>query len=197
MFGSKKGREQELVQEGGVVAWATVIDVKNKWSPAGGAGGTTAGTDRVRVSLRVDPDGQESFEATFSQAIKHTVLHTGWECKVIFDPGDHSKIAVQENSAFPPGMDHTKAEGVMAMRTGAAEALRAGHIGEWGTDYKAKALGGELPRLVMVDGKGVSGGGAAKPDVADELTKLADLRDRGVLTEAEFEDQKSKLLAAG
>ncbi|MFM2073420.1 MAG: hypothetical protein RLZZ623_3684 [Actinomycetota bacterium] len=30
---------------------------------------------------------------------------------------------------------------------------------------------------------------------ADELAKLADLRDRGVITDAEFADQKSKLLA--
>jgi Short C-terminal domain len=35
----------------------------------------------------------------------------------------------------------------------------------------------------------------AKPDVTDQLTKLADLRDRGALTQAEFEDQKAKLLA--
>ena len=34
-------------------------------------------------------------------------------------------------------------------------------------------------------------------DVADELTKLADLRDRGVLSDAEFESQKGKLLGAG
>jgi hypothetical protein len=33
------------------------------------------------------------------------------------------------------------------------------------------------------------------PDVADELTKLAALRDRGILTDAEFADQKAKLLA--
>lgn len=40
-------------------------------------------------------------------------------------------------------------------------------------------------------------GGPSSPDVADELKKLADLRDRGVLTEAEFETQKAKLLASG
>ena len=34
-----------------------------------------------------------------------------------------------------------------------------------------------------------------KPDVADQLTKLADLRDRGVLIDAEFEAQKAKILA--
>jgi Short C-terminal domain len=36
---------------------------------------------------------------------------------------------------------------------------------------------------------------ASAVDPADELTKLADLRDRGVLTEAEFEEQKAKTLA--
>jgi hypothetical protein len=36
---------------------------------------------------------------------------------------------------------------------------------------------------------------AAGPDVADELTKLATLRDRGILTDAEFATQKAKLLA--
>jgi hypothetical protein len=38
---------------------------------------------------------------------------------------------------------------------------------------------------------------SAQPDMADELSKLADLRDRGVLSEAEFEAQKAKLLAEG
>jgi hypothetical protein len=36
----------------------------------------------------------------------------------------------------------------------------------------------------------------AGPSVVDQLTKLADLRDRGALTEAEFEAQKAKLLAS-
>jgi len=36
---------------------------------------------------------------------------------------------------------------------------------------------------------------AAAPSVADELRKLADLRDAGVLTEAEFQAQKSRLVS--
>jgi hypothetical protein len=36
---------------------------------------------------------------------------------------------------------------------------------------------------------------AAEPDVADELAKLAALRDRGILTDAEFATEKAKLLA--
>lgn len=38
---------------------------------------------------------------------------------------------------------------------------------------------------------------APVPDVADELTKLADLRDRGALTDAEFEAQEANLLGTG
>jgi ABC-type multidrug transport system fused ATPase/permease subunit len=37
---------------------------------------------------------------------------------------------------------------------------------------------------------------AAGNSTADELTNLADLKDRGVLTEAEFEAQKSKILSS-
>jgi hypothetical protein len=33
------------------------------------------------------------------------------------------------------------------------------------------------------------------PNGADELVKLADLRDKGVITEAEFDQQKSKILS--
>ena len=40
------------------------------------------------------------------------------------------------------------------------------------------------------DAAGTSTGG-----MADELTKLADLKERGAITDAEFADQKAKLLA--
>jgi hypothetical protein len=37
---------------------------------------------------------------------------------------------------------------------------------------------------------------ANEPNAADQLAKLADLRDRGVITADEFEQQKAKVLAA-
>ena len=40
-------------------------------------------------------------------------------------------------------------------------------------------------------------GSAAGPSTADELTKLADLRTSGVITNEEFDAQKAKLLAQG
>jgi membrane protease subunit (stomatin/prohibitin family) len=37
---------------------------------------------------------------------------------------------------------------------------------------------------------------AGEPNSADQLAKLADLRDRGVITAEEFEREKAKVLAA-
>jgi hypothetical protein len=47
----------------------------------------------------------------------------------------------------------------------------------------------QAQRDYIRDAAGTSGG------VADELEKLAGLKDRGVISDAEFENQKSKLLA--
>ena len=47
----------------------------------------------------------------------------------------------------------------------------------------------QAQRAYIRDAAGTSGG------VADELEKLASLKERGVISDSEFEDQKSKLLA--
>ena len=41
-----------------------------------------------------------------------------------------------------------------------------------------------------------AGGRDGSDDVADQLSKLADLKAKGVITDAEFEAQKSKILAS-
>ena len=71
-------------------------------------------------------------------------------------------------------------------------------------DARAKLLsqrGGAAGGLVIAGGQVISGGQVITPSAAaeqlslsEQLAKLADLKDRGVLTEAEFEDQKQKLL---
>jgi hypothetical protein len=80
------------------------------------------------------------------------------------------------------------------------QAVQSGNIAEYVEEMKAKAMRGELGGTVIVDGTPVPQASAAqpaKPDVVDLLTKLADLHDRGALTDAEFEAQKAKLLAQG
>jgi hypothetical protein len=43
-------------------------------------------------------------------------------------------------------------------------------------------------------GGGGGGGGGLSPEAIEELKQLAELKDQGILTEEEFEQQKQKLL---
>jgi hypothetical protein len=203
MFGNRKGLERQLREQGGKEAWATVLEAKDRWQSSMQTLSSRSVTDHVRVKLRVEPDDEPAFEATFNQAFSGAVPFTGWQCKVLYDPNDHSKIAVQDGRVFPPGIDHDKLERSAARREEMMAAARSGHIAEYVEEMKAKAMRGELAGTVIVDGKVVAGDQVVQPaapqpqaDIADELTKLAGLHDRGVLTDEEFEKLKQKLLGA-
>ena len=200
IFGNKKKLEQQLSQEGGIVAWATITDVGADFATArvDGFNQVTSQTDHVKVTVTVQPDNGEPFEAWFRQVFTGLRPFKGWQCKVIYDPNDRSRIAVLEDSITPPGIDHAKAERASEMRSEAMAAASSGHMAEYVESLKARAQSGELGGVTIVDGRVISPGApASKPDVADQLTKLAELRARGVLTDAEFAAQKAKLLAEG
>ena len=65
----------------------------------------------------------------------------GFQVKVVYDPDDHSKILIEEDQIFPPGISHEQAEKSAAcrkqMRAAAASGNMASYIEE---DIRAKAL---------------------------------------------------------
>ena len=194
ILGNKKKLEQQLTQEGGTVAWATFTDVGAGWSSASmnGFNQVTSQTDHDKVTVSVQPDNGEPFVASFRQAFSGMSPMKGWQCKVIYDPKDHSRIAVLDGSIVPPGLDHAKAERAVEMRAAAA----SGHMAEYIESMKARGQAGELGGVTIVGGQVFSPGApASKPDVVDQLTKLDALRAKGVLTDAEFAAEKAKLLA--
>ena len=198
MFGNKKKLEQQLSKEGGTVAWATITDVSAGWATASmnGFNQVTSETDHVKVTVTVQPDSGEPFETSFSQAFTGMRPLKGWQCKVIYDPKDRSRIAVLEDSITPPGIDHARAERASQMRSEAMAAASSGDMAEYIESVKARAQSGELGGVTIVGGQMISPGApASKPDIVDQLTKLDQLRARGVLTDAEFAAQKAKLLA--
>ena len=205
MFGNKKKLVDQLLAEGGTEAWATVLNRGGGWQSSSSHGTT----NHVKVSLRVEPEGAEPFEATFKQAFSGSTPMTGWQCKVIYDPKDHSRIAVFENSMAPPGLSHEQAERAGARRAEMREAARTGNIAAYIEQRKAEAMqrGGGAQIIVngqplVIGGAGVTGptrpAGAAPaaPDPADQLAQLATLHEKGVLTDQEFADAKAKLLAS-
>jgi hypothetical protein len=200
MFGNKKGLEKKLKESGGTVAWATVIEAQDRWQSETSTFSSFKVTDHMHVKLRVEPEGEPPFEAEFSQAFSGAIPFTGGLCKVIYDPDDRSKIAVVDGSSVPPGLTPEQAERAAARRAEMLQAVQSGNIAGYIQEMQAKALSGELGGTVLMGGQVIPQGAAPAPaepqaSVADQLTKLADLKDRGVLTDAEFEAQKAKLLA--
>lgn len=60
--------------------------------------------------------------------------------------------------------------------------------------YQGGGAGGSSAAASRAD---ASGNPSGAPSVTTELQRLADLRDKGVLTEAEFQNQKKKILGGG
>jgi hypothetical protein len=126
---------------------------------------------------------------------------------VLYDPSDHAKLVVDESKeAWKP------ADRENSLRSSAA-AYASHHPGE---DPTKMAAMDKIRRAAVSDPEGfkklmreqgpaafglpgpVLGtfpmGAPTSRDPLDRLAKLADLHDRGVLTDAEFETQKEKLL---
>jgi len=203
LLGSKKGLEQELSEKGGVVAWATILDAKTRWTSGSNYenGPYTVGNhSHMTVTLKVQPDGEPEFEAKFRQTFAGHAPRPGGRAKVIYDPKDHSKIAVREGQVYPPGISPDKVARQREHMREAEEARESGRMDEYIERRKAEAMAAagveDNEAILKASRLVIAGDDAGKTDVADELSKLADLRDRGALTDAEFEAQKARLLSS-
>jgi len=174
MFGNDRGLEKRLRKGAGKTASATLVDAKKgHWvSSTGGSESQLASSAKVTwtLTLRVMPDGEPPFEAMVKEAFRvGSRPSPNGEYKVLYDPQDHSRVAIDHT----PMTDAERAE----RNRRAAEKARA----------EGRAAFAFPPAAAPA---------ASRPamSAADELEKLAALRDRGVLTELEFETQKRKIL---
>jgi hypothetical protein len=207
MLGHNKRLERKLKEQGGKQAWATVLESEKQWSSTGGVnmapGQAGSFTIHMKIKLRVEPEGEPTFEATVHQVFNDLhgwhVPEEGWSVIVIYDSNDLSKLVIDvDKMPVGPGVDRDEAvarhERVLA-RVRDPEARRQ-QIEEMKAKAAAQAQGAiALQQEMMAKAAGQARAASPKPDVADQLTKLADLRDRGVLSDAEFEAQKAKILA--
>jgi hypothetical protein len=114
-------------------------------------------------------------------------LDPGVTVPVRYDPEDHAKLVLDKPSfkaELLPKLQAKRAgrEAADAAKVARAEArLRGKDLQDAGSAGGAKTVDVDPGSLLHVD-------------VADELAKLADLRDRGVITYVEFEGQKKKIL---
>ena len=205
MFGHNKRLERKLKEQGGKEAWATVLESKQEWSSTGGGnvarGQAGSFTIHQKLELRVEPDGEPQFQATVKQVFNDTqgwpIPQDGWSVTVLYDPDDHSKLVLDlDKMPVGPGVDRDEAlarhERAMARVRDPAAGRQ--QIAEMQAAATAQAQGAAALQEMVANAPNQARAAAPNTDVADQLTKLADLRDRGVLSDAEFEAQKAKVL---
>jgi hypothetical protein len=181
MSGSTDPQLEELRAGGGQPARALISGAK--------AGKKVKNTDDVmwKVSLRVMPDAADPF---------NTVIQVPYPAKaggpaigsmigVLYDPKHTGKVAIDPSVA-------TESWGSVQQKT----------INQIVSQVPNPASG-----LIIAGGQVIAGGqqlspaaattpATTTPSVAEELERLADLKARGVLSDAEFQAQKQKLLGS-
>ena len=164
----------------------------------------------------MQPEGEPAFEAkTDAWMVGTEGAHEGMVIPVLYDQSDHSKLVVDNSDAAwkPADTANTNAriaahEAEMGMdpaRTAAMLEMRRAAVADPAAFRKlmreqgpaAFGLpGAPLPEQAATPAAPLPQQAAtpAAEDPLDRLTKLADLHDRGALTDAEFEAEKRKLL---
>jgi putative oligomerization/nucleic acid binding protein len=158
------------------------------------------------LELQVQPEGESAFEAkTDAWMIGTEGAHVGMTVPVLYDPSDHAKVVVdnseeawrpadKENAfarigarAAERGEDPSRTAAMMEMRRAALDDPE-------GFRKMMREQGPAAFGLPGMPGPLQTSAPAPSQDPLDRLSKLADLHDRGALTDAEFEAEKKKLL---
>jgi len=173
-----------------------------------------------RLRLRVNPEGEEPFDVETEQRWPQLEApHAGQRVSVLYDPDDHSRVAIDHHRPAEVEAATAMIESRLSPeQTRALEGLGFGSVGDvlsaaiadpQGFTAKMQERVAAAQQAAMAQAEAMraraqaaQGGrsapgpaGGAPEDLVDKLEKLADLRDRGALTEAEFEAQKQRLLA--
>jgi hypothetical protein len=211
MFGKQKRKRRDLEQNGRR-APATVVEIAATGWETSEEGfnvpGLSSGIGREivrKTTLRVRPAGEPEFE--IEQRVRYgayggTVPKAGDEIEVLYDPEDHERMIVA-----PPTAEQE------AIRT--AEALSKAKIGfTVGGDPKPAGAGDldqamkqnqqamDQAQAMLQQYNAMTGGAsadspAASDDSIAELERLQALKEKGELSDSEFEAAKAKLLGEG
>jgi Short C-terminal domain len=203
VFGRDKKLEERL-REHGCRAQAVVLEAES-------GVGVTVGNPalgrqhrgRLELKLQVQPEGEPEFTADVKARFpQFGGPRQGTPLSVLYDPDDHSKILVDQSTE---GYVQAALEGAVATSPAlSANPALPGSLG----DLMQQALADPAAFQQKMREQAAAGidpltgqsfaqpapAQAAAADPVDQLEKLADLRDRGVLTPEEFEAQKRRIL---
>jgi hypothetical protein len=165
----------------------------------------------LKTKLRVEPADEPQFEV--EERFRYPQLSipaVGSRLGVIYDPSDHDKIMI-DNSPAGATIQFGGAAGLQGTDLQSlVSKVKEAQSQTQDPQELARILQEQLGTSVTVqqqDSSGVTFGapgagfGAPSPapseDPVDKLTKLAELREKGMLTDSEFESQKARILSEG
>jgi putative oligomerization/nucleic acid binding protein len=196
------GHDKKLAEHG---TRAPAEVVKAEQSVAGVTAGNPAFAGATEVAWKLDvkvkSEGADPFDARVEARLpQYTVLRAGTTVPVVFDPDDHSKVTLDMS---PEGWAQASAAQVGAMTGNAAlaapiqEMMQAALKDPVGFQKHAMEQAEEAFKAAGFNVSEMAPGAAAagsSAEMVDTLEKLADLRDRGVLSDEEFAKQKQRIL---
>jgi hypothetical protein len=168
-------------------------------------------TSTWKVQLHVMPEGDAPFEVEIKQGFAKTGSgpKVGSTIGVLYDPNDHTRVAIDHSTAGAVVQaTNFLSPGIKSSLESALGASTQDILSEAMADPKAfreKMLADRAAPVAMPDFPPMTGFPTPAPPVpappapvpasaADELLKLAELRDRGVLSDEEFQAEKQRVL---
>lgn len=145
----------------------------------------------VKLRLHVEPTGEPAFEVETRMRFPQLALpHVGQRIGVIYDPEDHESIMRDESQEAMLSASGLRPDQIAAIEA-SQEIAAAG-----GSPAEILARVNEIRAAAGVGPAQVLGGPAAPEDPVDQLTKLAALLEKGLITDAEFAAQKARILGS-
>jgi Short C-terminal domain len=211
MFGRSKNNDENFVS-----AAAEVIEAKQTgWAVTRGSDAIVSNTTlRWKVRVLVKPEGEAPFEASFKANVPQLEeLRKGQMVMVRYDSDDHSDISLDESpgahleaglamiTARRPDIATTQVLGgslvdLMRSAVNDKEGFRAQIQRATEQAQQAAATHAAQAAEQQQFAAQAAASAAAAQDPIGQIERLASLRDRGVLSDDEFEAQKSRILAS-
>lgn len=157
---------------------------------------------RWKLHLRVTPDAEPPFEASVAALLPQlTRPRPGMRLPVLYDPKDHGRVEIdhQPAAAAEVAVDAVTAArpdlaGAAVMGMPMADVLRQAVADPAAFREEMMRRGAEMQQQALGAAQAAQAAAQAQQDPIDRLERLAALKDRGLLTDDEFEQQKRKIL---
>jgi hypothetical protein len=185
MLGKPSGRLKKHLEKNGKRANATILEIADKGMTVTSGNEHVVGNTEfvLKTRLKVQPEDEPEFEVEQKfRFMQLAVPSAGSVLAVIYDPADHDKIMLD---------DSPEAQQQATLSSAGLDPNAIAQMMNQAQQWQAQA--GQMPAGQM-PGTAPPASAQQAPDPVEQLEKLAALKEKGALTDAEFEAEKARIL---